>query len=356
MQCQVCNASVSPAAASETLQCQLCTGVYHYVCLGIKKEQFVALNKNQLTSWTCSACVNITRRNNASNVLPSGAAAAAPSCIAAPSKPYSSQEEVTIDKISTLLDQKLHSSLSAFMEHLRNTLKEDIKKLVRAEVRLEIEVLKGEFTATTDFICDEQTRLRSEIDSKNNIIQNLESQNNELQKEVNLLHGRISSIEKMSRSCNVEIQAVPESRNENVLSLLKNLCEKLKVTLDDSSIHSCRRVAKMNTSSDRPRNILVTLSSPRLRDSLLSAAHRYNKANSNDTLSSRHLGIPGESRRIYLVEHLSPECKSIHAAARKTAKDKNYKYVWVKYGRVYVRKDDESGCIYIKNLDSLNKL
>ncbi|XP_052753355.1 uncharacterized protein LOC128201195 [Galleria mellonella] len=163
-------------------------------------------------------------------------------------------------------------------------------------------------------------------------------------------------MEKISRSCNLEIQAVPENLNENLISLLKKLCETIKVPLEDIQIQACRRVAKMNRSSKRPRNILVTVSSPRLRDTILSSYMRYNKAHAKEPLNSSHLDLQGESCRIYMAEHFSPECKILHLKTRQTASEKNYKYVWVKYGRIYVRKDDHSGAILIKNEDNLVRL
>ncbi|GBP22314.1 hypothetical protein EVAR_22600_1 [Eumeta japonica] len=85
----------------------------------------------------------------------------------------------------------------------------------------------------------------------------------------------------------------------------------------------------MNTWPDRPRNILVTLASPRLRDFVLSATLLFNKAHCKDMFNSKHVDFAGESRRIYIMEHLSHECKQLQAAARKHARENNYKYVWV---------------------------
>ncbi|XP_026315834.1 uncharacterized protein LOC113227170 [Hyposmocoma kahamanoa] len=183
----------------------------------------------------------------------------------------------------------------------------------------------------------------------------LEQQNSTLKAEINSFKRRIESIEKMSRSSNVEIQAVPEKRSENVLTIVKNLYTTVNLPMSDCDIIACRRVAKMSTSSNRPRNILVTLPSVRHRDNLISSVKRYNKTHSNDQLNSEHVGVPGEKSNIYVAEHLSAETKELHAATRQAARGK-YKYVWVKFGNIYVRKDDSSPVILIKNKDSLLKL
>ncbi|XP_050358746.1 uncharacterized protein LOC126779040 [Nymphalis io] len=263
---------------------------------------------------------------------------------------------ITMDKISELLDQKLNTTLQAHMNNLRLTLREDIKTLVRAEMDAAIQNLKDEFSSTTDFICAEQENLKKEVDIKTKLISSLETENSRLRNDVQKINNRICMLEKSSRNHNVEIQAVPESRNENVMDLFKRLCEIINVPLDPIQIHACRRVAKLNPSSARPRNILVTLSSPYIRDTILSAVHRYNKSHPKETLNSSLIGVTGESRKIYVTEHLSPECKMIHASARKVSKEKQYRYVWVKYGNVYMRKNESSSAILIKNEECLKNL
>ncbi|XP_063835212.1 uncharacterized protein LOC135084065 [Ostrinia nubilalis] len=177
-----------------------------------------------------------------------------------------------------------------------------------------------------------------------------------MQSEMSDLKRRMTTLEKASRSRNFEIQMLPERQNENLTVVIKKLFDELKAQIADNDICAVRRVAKVDTTSKRPRNVLVTLTSERHRDYLLSAYKRYNKAHKTEPLSSIQLDIPGERRVIYLSEHLAPECKSLHAAARKLAKEREYKFVWVKYGRVYIRKNESSPAIVIKDTSSLDKI
>ncbi|CAG9138057.1 unnamed protein product [Plutella xylostella] len=231
-----------------------------------------------------------------------------------------------------------------------------IKREVNAAVNSALETIRQEFTATTDFLAAEQKDLKTEIESSKKDIKELEAKNFKLQSLVTSFERRVESAEKMSRSLNLEIQAVPERKGENVVTHVKNLCKKVNVPMTDSEIHACRRVAKMDQSSSRPRNILVTLSSMRHRDNIISAVKRYNKANSTNKLNSSDLEITGEACPIFVTEHLSPAVKEIHAAARKIAKEKSYKFVWVKFNRVFMRKDDKSPYLRIKSLECLNNL
>ncbi|CAH2108022.1 unnamed protein product [Euphydryas editha] len=62
----------------------------------------------------------------------------------------------------------------------------------------------------------------------------------------------------------------------------------------------------------------------------------------SDKLNTSHLGMAGDKKPIYVIEHLSPALKSLHAATRLKAKQKDYKFVWVKSGRIYVRKNEST--------------
>lgn len=113
----------------------------------------------------------------------------------------------------------------------------------------------------------------------------------------------------------------------------------------------------MNRENKRPRSIVVQFNSVKIRDEYLAASLSFNKNKPiKDKLNSSHIGLEGEKTAIFISEHLSPTNKALHAATRAAAKEKGYKYVWVKNGRVFARKSDDSDYIFIRNTDSLSKL
>ncbi|KAI5634369.1 hypothetical protein NE865_12917 [Phthorimaea operculella] len=253
-----------------------------------------------------------------------------------------------MDGIAKMFDSK-------FIE-FRRTLLSDIQTLIDKKVNAAFLKLKSEFSETTDFLEAGQKDLNLKVINAESTVKSLEQQNTKLQTDLRLLQRRLESIEKISRSYNIEIQAVPEKKNENIINIVKKLYDTVGLPITVAEISTCRRVAKLpTTAASRPRNILVTLPSTRHRDALLSAVRRFNKSNAKEPLHSHHLGLEGDKRQIYVVKHLSPECKELHAETRKAAKGK-FKFTWVKYGNVYVRKDENSPVIHIKNKDTLVKI
>ncbi|KAJ0178986.1 hypothetical protein K1T71_005761 [Dendrolimus kikuchii] len=184
----------------------------------------------------------------------------------------------------------------------------------------------------------------------------LVKENEHLKTTVSDLSNRIDHMEQHSRSKNIEIQCVPENKNENLLNMVLQLTGAIGSEVNESHILNCTRVAKMRREGNRPRSIIVELCTPRYRDEFLTCALKYNKLNSRQKLNSTIIGISGNPVPIYICEHLSPTNKALHAAARMKAKQHKYKFVWVRNGRIFVRKNEESQFLWIKNTCSLDKI
>lgn len=371
MHCHGCKCTLT---ANQFLRCNLCSSEYCFECLNISDKSSQNLTNEQIKCLSCPYCLNVTRRknndespchprrkvqsqNDSLNISFGDMSRDTSASLAmnVPSGSSLTNEPVTMESISKLFDLKLAPD-SIIMTNLRSALNKDIEKMVTVQVNRAIEDLKSDFTSTTDFLSAEQKDLKSEIKAKDIEIKQLQSDLSKSLGSLAKIQSRISAVEKISRDLNLEIHEVPESRTENLMALFKRLCDCLQVTIPESDIRACRRVAKMDTSSNRPRNILVSLSSQRLRDLLLSSVTRYNKAHPQDKLASTHIGLTGETRRIYLAEHLSPEAKELHSAARKFSKAHAFKFVWARFGQIYIRKDEQSPAVHVKSVDSLNKL
>lgn len=353
-----------------------CRAPYHYICLNMSNAYYKD-NINDLSkSWICPLCSNITRRKGSNCNTPVRKQFETPhmddsnmSCDEiAPSDDRSSLGlhvthkeshssgsasavdigSITLEQFSRLLDSKLDTKL----ESMRLSITKDIKR----EFNTQIEKLKAEFSATTDFLAEQQNDLRTDLNKANSTIKELQAEKGKLQSDLAQIKQKLTVLDKTSRSCNLEIHSVPEKKSENLLNLMKEMCEVLKIPIALTDIKAIRRVAKLNPSSSRPRNIIVTLPSERHRDEIISAVRRYNKENRKCPLNSSHIGVPGESCQLYVSEHLSFECKELHAATRQWAKTNGYKFVWVRYGRIYIRKNEESPAILVKETSALSRL
>lgn len=126
--------------------------------------------------------------------------------------------------------------------------------------------------------------------------------------------------------------------------------------LTQVDIQHVTRVAKITNSSDRPRSVVAKLCSPRTRDFVLAAVSKFNRKNPQDRLNSHHLGIGGTKKPIFVSEHLTSVNNALYAATRLKAKEKQYKFVWVRNGSVFTRKNENCQALLIKNNETLNLL
>ncbi|XP_072949741.1 uncharacterized protein [Epargyreus clarus] len=261
----------------------------------------------------------------------------------------SSTADVQLESVRLIVREELESVLLSFKNHLLHQFDEKIKDLLNS------------FKRVSDSVSDiekQQDIIKSDLETTSSKIGQLESENTSLRSTVTELTSRIARMEQHSRACNIEIQNIPEHKSENLVTIAKQIANITNYKLNESDIHVCTRVAKINNDTQRPRSVIIKLSSPRVRDEFLAAALRFNKkANSvTDKLNTTHIGISGAKKPVFVVEHLSPTQKAIHAAARIKAKELSYKFVWVKGGRIFMRKTDTSEYKLIKSIQELSHL
>ncbi|KAG7302623.1 hypothetical protein JYU34_012570 [Plutella xylostella] len=363
---------------NEALKCTKCSATYHFLCLNITSAYFEANNQVLKKSWQCDACTNVTVRNErrrggdkdntpvtsrpqARTVDKTGSTAtgtaAATDRKPGGIKPSSSQGHICLSKDDI---QKI------IQTELRNALSGDIVSLIKECLTSEFKTLKSEFSSlksevtaireSMEFIDQKYDEIKQELNDKLASVSVLQKEIDSLREDNKDLKSRLAQIEQHSRSANLELQCVPEYKSENVPNLVSQLAKVVSYDLKEGEIRTCTRTAKINSSSPRPRAIIIQMNNALARDNFLAAIIKFNKNNAKDKLNSSHLGIGGDRVPVYASEHLSPTNKELHKLARLAAKEKQYKYIWVRGGRILVRKNDTSPIIVIKDQDCIKKL
>lgn len=325
--------------------CRSCNKGYHIECIlapGTQSnEEFLSPN------WLCPAC----SKPKGSNV----------------NTPVRSNSNVAVRPLKRAA---LNSppQVNPEMEALtRNDLKEVVEDLFMREMGNLLLKMTNQMKVT---LCTELSTLKKDIQDLNTSISHINEQCNEASTDIKSLKIendtirlvnrdltiKLNHLEQHARGCNVEFQCVPERKTENIISIVTQVAKTIGCVVLDENILSCSRIAKLNPNSTRPRSIVVSFSSPRLRDTFLASAIKFNKTHIDNKLNSTHVGIAGDKSPIYIMEHLSSANKSLHAAARAKAKELAFKHVWVRSGRIYMRKTDTSDHKFIKDIETLNKL
>ncbi|CAH2105171.1 unnamed protein product [Euphydryas editha] len=301
------------------IMCSKCKKRYHLACMSLDVTLF---STEMRTGWTCPECSRNTSKSvkkdhtsvrNVSNVRGSKR----PALHSPPTQENSSisrddlreaMEEVMDKKIKEIFS-RLENRISTIIDSKMKPLEEDITEIKK-------------FLNFTD---EKYEDMKKEVEVFKLRISDLEAAKEDLSSTVNDLNRRINQMEQQSRQNNIELQCVPENRNENLIKIVCDLGKTVGCQLKEIDILNCTRTAKLKRSSPRPRSIVVQLSSPRLRDELLAASIKYNKGKPLESkLNTASLGLPGDRAPVFVCEHLSPTNKVLHAAARKRAKEAGY--------------------------------
>lgn len=371
------NKSVTCAGCSkkilnrEFLACCLCAGAYDIECINYSYKLFSLMSKEKKDNWQCPACKSKQRKIDNTNTPVQGCRMQTnPS----PSERESDDSNVTIRKPPT--DNPCNTSLNSITsfppcdESLLTTIRREIQRSVAESVESAVKIhfmkefneIKKELTAlrelqnSMEFLSADYDRMKSDLMAAKEKVNSLDRENSTLSGKLNDLTNRLNIMEQHSRETNIEINGIPESNSENLLSVFRQLCSAISVPVQESDIVTSTRVRKLNQQSDRPRSILIKLQTTRKRDDILAAVSRFNRKNQNDKLNTSTLKYGGKKAPIYVSEHLSPYNKALHASTRKAAHEKAYKYVWIRNGRIFVRKDDQAPAKLIKCHDSLSSL
>lgn len=255
------------------------------------------------------------------------------------------------DDVREIIQDVMKSELSIMLSKLNET--------IMAILNRELQPINAKIAAMDDSMkfmnSQYEDLIKEHVSSKETVIQ-LRKENLEMSKIVNLLNVRVDQLEQQTRSNNIEIQCLPEKKHENLFDIVSEISKVSGCVMENRDILHCTRVAKLNPNNTRPRSIVVQLASPRLRDNFLASIVNFNKNNKDNKLNSGHLGYSGPKTAIFVTEHLSPTYRALHAAARIKARELGYKFVWIRSGRIFMRKVQESEHIMVRNMDTLNKL
>ncbi|XP_072934838.1 uncharacterized protein [Epargyreus clarus] len=324
-----CSGCLNKLNGSPFVQCSRCHGNYHLSCVNISQKDYDDMPNDLRFTWICVMCRSKERKGGDNSNTPVRS-------ISSPQHEYVTQRAKPRPANC--------SCLSA--SSIRDIIREELQNSFKLQVHPRLTEVQNAITSLEQSM----SKFKEELDNVRAVqlaqtaqLESIKLENDSLKAVNQSLSSRLAQLDQQSRSSNIEIQCLPENKQENLINTIQQLGKVIKYPISDAQIHYCSRLAKMNSTSPRPRSILVKFSSPRIRDEFLAATSKFNKNNQNDKLNTSHLGIGGNKKgAVYVVEHLTPENKSLHAAARSKAKELKYKFVWVRDGRIFMRKNEQS--------------
>lgn len=343
---------------SEQLKCNTCNLRYHFDCINTTKRKFKEISQEFKSTWVCPACrskipkgdnsntpVRSTCTTSTTEISPTSNVTLRRTNLANTSN--QSVGNLSLENIKELIDEALDGMLDKIERRLTK-----VVETKTSEIFAEMNDIK----VSINYLNAQQDDIQKQLQLKCNQVDRLTKENDILKSTVKDLGNRLCIMEQHSRMSNLEIQCIPEHRTENLVNVMVQIAKVTGYNLQEGDVHKCTRIAKLNPENKRPRSVVVKFSNPRVRDTFMAHVIQYNKKHRDNKINTSHIGIAGEKKPIYVVDHLIPEIKRLHALAREKAKQLQYKFVWVKNSRVFMRKTETSEHIMIRDLSQLESL
>lgn len=178
-------------------------------------------------------------------------------------------------------------------------------------------------------------------------IENLKKENTVLKNKNKELEMRLVDCEQYSRKNCVEIHGIPVTPNENVVHIVKKVGEALDVNIQETMIDNCHRLGRRNDGG-APGIIVKFVRRLDVEEVLKKRRVKRN-------LSTRHMGMSSDCP-VYINESLCPMKRTLYGRVRALKREKGFKYLWLRGGKILIRKEEGAPVVEINCYDDLDKL
>lgn len=310
---------------TDIITCINCTLTFYYKCVGFTENNFKKLSKVNKQKWKCPICKSVK------------------------------EAETDTDEM-TNFSQKFKEEL---LKEVRRTISEELK-----EFMVELKDLRK----SVEFFS-------LKIDEYNVQIEKYQSDNVQILKENDFLKKKLVDVESQlhelqqyTRSNNLEIHGIPVTKEEDVYAIIKDVAKSLKINHNETEIDIAHRIP---TGKGKVQPIIVRFVNRTtknqwlvnyrmfLKDLKLRARNEANggiKTNVPTQLKTTHINRNLQEGPVYINENLSPYFKELFYNTKIYAKEHQYKYIWFRNGKIFLRRNEDVRPIRISTKADLEYL
>lgn len=264
-------------------------------------------------------------------------------------------------KDTTRQEMKSHNaSLPDIRDELLAIIRHELPNIIKTAITEEFRSIHNRLTVMeqsvkliSDQYDDTQEKFFEQIEQCNKLKKQndvLSEKNKELELRMTHLEEEHHKSEQWDRIQNVEILGIPERKSESLTDVVLRLANHVGIKLEPKNIEFAHRVQAKRPVAGRSRAIVVRLRDRAHKDALLVAVRRCRGVTTKD------VGMDGEPRKIFVNEHLTRKYKHLFNCTKTKAKEANYKFIWTKNCRIYVRKREDAPFICISKDSDLNTI
>ncbi|CAB3233704.1 unnamed protein product [Arctia plantaginis] len=309
--------------ARDGATCSACMGQFDFPCAGLTEVGWRKLGDRKAT-WKCGNCKSLSTAN-----------------------PRTGSIKVSSGDLENIAAEL--KRLSAQMEVLPALI--DNIKAIQTEL-MELRAIRTEFSdmkASIEFVHEAMESLTCKVSIlEQDIISVKKTKDdvNTLQHRVEKLENLHHESEQRSRMNNIEIKGVPMTNSENLFTIVAKIGDIIKCPIPKDKINYVARVPMRNDKLNK--NIICSVHNNYLKSDFVSAAKKHKNLKISD------LGLQGDNT-IYINDHLTLQNKMLLNKTKTQAKDRGFEHIWIQGCNIFIRKNNTSPRLHIKNEQDLKK-
>lgn len=194
-------------------------------------------------------------------------------------------------------------------------------------------------------------------ESMKNTVERLEKERQEQRSYIMQLEKKVIDLQNNSRPSCLEIRNIPPTEKESTNDLTNYVvktCNVLEVPVQSTDL---RDVYRMPGKKGSIRPVVAEFVTVTRKNEVLNATRMFNKNRTTvEKLNTKHIGLSGESKPIYVADHLPNSLRQLFYEARKYATAHDYKFCWSYNNKIFLRKREGSAPVNVVSLDCLKNL
>ncbi|CAH2103253.1 unnamed protein product [Euphydryas editha] len=292
--------------------CSLCKQYFDFSCAGITEGGYRKLGDRK-NSWRCPRCKSTM----------------SPGPTATSSSP--NQLGKIQEQLNNVMQQLI--PLALLVEDVK-MIKNDLKHLTEAQ------------ESTHEIINNFASTLQA-LDTRVNNIELAAKDIPALKAQVAKIQRDLEEKDQWARANNVEIRGIPQKKNENLYEIAQKIGQISDFPINKVDINYIARIPTRVPNAEKP--IVIAFNNRYIKEELVASSRRSKQ------LKLSNLGFSIEGN-FHVNDHLTQKNKILLNKARDLAREKNYKYIWVKHCKIMVRKSDTSPVFFIRCENDLAKI
>lgn len=366
----ICGGCKSTISNKEYMSCHECRQKYDLLCANLSPKRFKKLSAEVKLKWTCLECkskqpkldntntpVRATSQSQQTKVSSRIGVEVLDEDCNITFRKHRTDDVIIDDKLRDIWENLMRKEMEVMLHSTINRMISEQLKPINSQ-NSELHESMSYISEQLDNLKKENADLRKLLSTVSSDLRLLKEENKTLKEKLEVTISRVKLLEDESmrqqqwiRLQNIEITGIPENRDESTSDLVRRVVQHIGVSIEESDLEFAHRVQpRRTTSAERARPIVARLRHRSVKDKIIAAARK------NRNITTRELGMGGESNRVFVNEHLTKENKMLLSSCKQRAKEVNFKYIWTKNCRIYARKNDVSPPIPISSASDLVKL